>query len=314
MRRSMRCLVSSLSIFSLILVALPGRCVSDTRFGSEIVTLTLTVNDQNGRVTNKLTHKDFMVFDNNEPQKIAFYTSEDKPRNVGIVFDRSRSARHGYSQWFSSVCRSILRFKEESNQLNQYFIIGADSTPKLITDWTRESGALIDGLSRLAFIRPEEGSALFDSCRIALEKFKEREGAASVMLLISDGNDGASKSDYRDLLNSFTRTDVMLYSICASNAKGALAAQGRNNLRRLAEASGGAACFPSSAKGAAAALSRVAAELPYQRFIGYYPTDNNHNGSWHSIRVATVPIAGDQQNETFFIVRTRPGYYARSVE
>jgi|GEM_PF-4341679 len=119
---------------------------------SEIVLLSVTVEDASRHPVEDLRHEDFTVFDKDEPQQIAFFTDEDYARKVAIVVDRSISRRNGYPTLLDTLIESIGRMKEDSNALNEYFIIGADGSPKLVTDWTR--GSLIESFSQAAFNEP----------------------------------------------------------------------------------------------------------------------------------------------------------------
>src|SRR4029077_17519109 len=58
---------------------------------TDLVTVTLTVQDLYGRYVSGLTKKAFSVTDNNVEQEIVFFSDADAPASIGIIFDVSGS-------------------------------------------------------------------------------------------------------------------------------------------------------------------------------------------------------------------------------
>ena len=184
-------------------------------FSTAVVMLTVTVTDANGRPATNLTRDDFFVTDRKKPQDIAAFSDEDVPRSVAIVF--STSVANISAAWRSSIRRSILRFKEQGHEMNEYFIIAAGASPRLVTDWTRDSDALMDGLTRAPSTDAENGNAIYDACDLAREKVEQRD--RPVILLLSDGQDMASQLTYSELRESFKRSNALVYSIMSSRSE-----------------------------------------------------------------------------------------------
>ena len=61
------------------------------RVKTDLVTLTLTVQDNYGRYVTGLSKEAFSVTDNNVPQDITFFSDAAAPISVGILFDVSGS-------------------------------------------------------------------------------------------------------------------------------------------------------------------------------------------------------------------------------
>lgn len=77
----------------------------------------------------------------------------------------------------------------------------------------------------------------------------------------------------------------------------------RDQAAELAKRSGGRVYPVASLAGAGAAYRAIASELRTRYSIGYYPTNEKHDGSWRKLSV-TVPKAVSA------VVVTRPGYWA----
>jgi Ca-activated chloride channel family protein len=278
----------------------------ETRCSIEVVVLTVTVIDANGHPVTNLTRDDFFVTDRKKPQEIAFFSDEDVPRSVAIVF--STSAANTGAAWLSSIRRSILRFKEQGHEMNEYFIIAARGSPRLVTDWTRDSDALMDGLTRAASTDAESGNAIYDACDLAREKVDQRD--RPIILLLSDGQDMASQLTYSELRESFKRSNALVYSICQVDQGTSHTGSAQKDVKKLSTVSGGASYVVSSANEVAGVIERIATELRHQYLIGYYPVEVQRDGRWHRVRVTSYSQTDGLLDTGPLVVRSISGYNA----
>jgi len=58
---------------------------------TDLITLTVTVTDTYGRYVSGLSKSAFAVFDNKQQQEITFFSDDDSPVSVGVIFDVSGS-------------------------------------------------------------------------------------------------------------------------------------------------------------------------------------------------------------------------------
>src|SRR4029078_1059979 len=58
---------------------------------TDLITLTVTVTDTYGRYVSGLSKGAFAVFDNKQQQEITFFSDDDSPVSVGVIFDVSGS-------------------------------------------------------------------------------------------------------------------------------------------------------------------------------------------------------------------------------
>src|ERR1700704_2595000 len=56
---------------------------------TDLVTFTVTVTDTYGRYVSGLNKNAFTVLDDKQPQNIAFFSDDDAPVSVGVIFDVS---------------------------------------------------------------------------------------------------------------------------------------------------------------------------------------------------------------------------------
>lgn len=277
-----------------------------TRCSTDVVMLTVTVTDANGHPVTNLTRDDFIVTDRKKPQQIDFFSREDRLSGVGVVV--SRSAANTDAAWLSSIRRSILRFKEQGNELNEYFIIAAGGGPQLVTDWTRDSDALMDGLTRASSTDAESGNAIYDACVVAREKVEQRD--RPVILLLSDGEDTASQLTYTELRESFKRFHALVYSIYLVDQRTSQTGSAQKDVKKLSTVSGGASYVVSSANEVAGVLDRIATELRHQYLIGYYPVEAQRDGAWHRVKVMAYSQTDGGLDPVPLVVRSLSGYNA----
>ena len=272
----------------------------------DIVLLTATVSDQNGQLVTDLRHTNFEVFDKGVPQKIDFFFSEDKPASVAIVYDLSASVASSSATWLSSVSQGILHFRQHSNESSEYTVIGADRTSSLITDWTNNSDALMEGFSRLALYQPQSRTGIYNACQFALKRLSDREKEITAVLLITDGASGLSLRELSDLIK---HSNTLIYLICPPSRTAARTNE-QKMLAKLSLDSGAEAFFLTSDDQVKAAFDAIADNLWKRYKIGYYPSENKRDGSWHTVRVtATIQTPGEP-NKSELQVRTQSGYYA----
>ena len=54
---------------------------------TDLITLTVTVTDTYGRYVSGLSQKAFTILDEKQPQEITFFSDDDSPVSVGVIFD-----------------------------------------------------------------------------------------------------------------------------------------------------------------------------------------------------------------------------------
>ena len=58
---------------------------------TDLITLTVTVTDTYGRYVSGLNKSAFSIFDDKQQQEITFFSDDDSPVSVGVIFDVSGS-------------------------------------------------------------------------------------------------------------------------------------------------------------------------------------------------------------------------------
>jgi Ca-activated chloride channel family protein len=271
----------------------------------DLITLTVTVTDTYGRFVTGLGKNAFTIFDDKTQQEISFFSDEDAPVSLGIVFDVSGSMG---GDKINRAREALSKFIDTSHARDEYFLIGFNSRAQLLLNHTRDSDAL---MQKLTFVQTRGQTALYDATYLGVERVTRGAHKKRAVLLISDGQDNSSRYTFNELKRMLKESDVIIYAIgiVSQNDDTSLGYGGRAILEELAGVSGGKAFFPSTGAEMNDTFERIALELRTQYSIGYRPSAFANDGKWHKIKVRVQPPRGFPR----LFVRGREGYFASAT-
>jgi len=270
---------------------------------TDLITLTVTVTDTYGRYVSGLDKKAFKVFEDKEEQEIEYFSDDDAPVSVGVIFDVSGSMS---GDKIKKAREALARFIETSHDNDEYFLIAFNSRATLLLDKTRDGDAV---LNKLTFVETKSNTALYDACYLGVEKVSRGAHPKRALLLISDGQDNNSRYTFSEVRRLLKESDVVLYSIgiMGGNDPGSsLGMTGQSTLDELSAVSGGKAFFPNTSAEMDELFERIALELRHQYSIAYRPKNFTNDGKWHKLKVKVTPPRGLPR----LFIRSREGYYA----
>jgi len=270
---------------------------------TDLVTLTLTVTDLYGRFVSGLSQDAFKVTDNNQEQEITFFSDVDVPISIGILFDVSGSMSGDKIQ---KARKALERFIATSHPSDEYFLIAFNSRAQLLLDRTRDGESV---LQKLTLVEPKSNTALYDACYLGVEKVTSGTRQKKALLIISDGQDNASRYTFNEVRRLLKETDVTVYSVGiagSGDAGSVLGMQGQSFLEELSSITGGKLFLPQTDVELDEIFERIALELRHQYSIGFTPKDFTPDGKWHKVKVKVNPPRGLPR----LTVRGREGYYA----
>lgn len=270
---------------------------------TDLITLTVTVTDTYGRYVSGLSKKAFTILDEKQPQEITYFSDDDSPVSVGVIFDVSGSMS---GEKIKNAREALSKFIQTSHNSDEYFLIAFNSRAQLLLDKTRDGNAVLD---KLTFVQTKNNTALYDACYLGVEKVQRGLHPKRALLLISDGQDNNSRYTFNELRRLLKESDVVLYGVgilSGGDAGSALGMEGQGILDELASVSGGKAFFPRSALEMDDIFEQIALELRHQYSIGYKPSNFSNDGKWRKIKVKVTPPRGLPR----LFVRSKEGYYA----
>jgi Ca-activated chloride channel family protein len=196
----------------------PAQKQKDQKLGSELddkslitntdlITLTVTVTDTYGRYVSGLSKSAFAVFDNKQQQEITYFSDDDSPVSVGVIFDVSGSMS---GDKVKRARDALAKFIQTSHDSDEYFLIAFNSRAQLLLDRTRDGDSI---LNKLTFVETKSQTALYDACYLGVEKVQRGAHPKRALLLISDGQDNDSRYTFNELRKLLKESDVTLYAI-----------------------------------------------------------------------------------------------------
>jgi len=275
-----------------------------------LVVLHATVLDNKGRLVKELNQDSFRVYEDGVLQKLSVFSQADIPVTVGIVIDDSGSMREKRL----AVNAAAVTFVRTSNPQDQAFVVNFNDVYYLDTpgDFATNIEELKAALDK---IDSRGGTALYDALYASLDHLKLGNRDKKVLLVVSDGEDNASRYSYEELMRYAQKSNAVIYTVGLLGVPepGGLFKVRRGGTRRaakilekLAQVTGGQAYFPRSLEEVEAMCVQIARDIRNQYTLAYYPTNIRKDGTFRTVRVDAV----NPRNRSRLVVRTRTGYYA----
>jgi Ca-activated chloride channel family protein len=307
------------------------------RSGVELINVTATVTDTNGRFVSGLHKEDFAVYDDGERQEVTHFSNERVPVSLGIALDASGSMTDDKMDAArAAIDRFVFDLLTPDDEL---FFVEFSTNASLTQPWTSDP----DRISRaVRAVRPAGGTAMYDAIATALPEAQAGKNQKKALLVISDGNDTNSTVRVGELRQLIRESEVLVYALGVDGAARSRApvvrpptiqlpipfpfpgGRGRTRipppvttggswpssggervnadaLRQITDDTGGRTEIVRDFSDLDRATARIADELSKQYFLGY-PRAGEKDGRWHSIRV--------EVKDRRHTVRARRGYVA----
>jgi len=312
--------------------------------GVELINVTATVTDANGRFVPDLKQEDFIVYEDNALQTVTHFSAERVPVSLGILLDTSQSMA---GEKFDAARAALERFLYDlSSPDDEFFLMQFSNTPTLLQGWTRERGQITRALAGVA---PRGGTAMYDAIADAVPLSQRARNRKKALVVISDGNDMNSDTPVSAVHQIIRESEALIYAVgidCSGvpsfrRQQSLLQRRGPipqpfpfpgrrpwppqlppqppprwNDFRRctdpvdvtalrdLTDDSGGRTEIVRDTRDLNPATAGIADELSKQYYLGY-PSLGKKDGKWHTIR---VELRSDISRG--YRVRARRGYVA----
>jgi len=270
---------------------------------TDLITFNVTVTDPQGRFVPGLKRDAFRLYDEKQPQRIDFFSDDDRPLSIGIVFDVSGSMR---PERIKNAEEALRHFIETSDEDDDYFLLAFNSRSQILIENTHDTTSL---LNTLVEVHPHGNTALLDAVYLAVNKLQMARQDRRALLLITDGGENDSRYKFSQVVRVLEESGVMLYSVGMLNSIDLASKPGFTAhvlLHELAKTTGGRDFFPQNAAEMDEDFEKIALELRHQYSIGYRPKDFKRDGKWHRVKVEMSP----ESDLPHLIVRSRQGYFA----
>jgi Ca-activated chloride channel homolog len=268
--------------------ALPGFTDSS---GVETVLVPFIATDRNGRFVKGLKRTDVRLVEDNEPQTISYFESEEVPLEIVVAIDISGSMAPVSGQLRQALKTFLSAFKPSDRVTlvafnHQVYVLLRQATDRAAL------AATVDGLV------PSGGTALYDATLASLDLLGT-EVQRRAVLVFTDGDDQGSLATVEPVERRLRASDAVAYFVTLETSA---SQTGRRAVKTLADVSGGRVMSIDRINELGAALESVRDELQKQYLVGYTPSRAARDGSYRRIRITLA-----EQRHT---IRARQGYLA----
>jgi Ca-activated chloride channel family protein len=266
----------------------------------------VTVTDPYERVVTGLEPDNFRVFENNIEQEIQYFSSEDVPISIGVIFDLSGSMANKIAK----AKEATLQFFKIANPQDEFFLVSFNDRAELISAFTNSADDL---QNRLSFASAKGRTALLDGIYLGLSEMRTARNGKRALLIISDGGDNNSRYNEKDIKRLVREANTQLYSIGIFDSleyrnRTPEELNGPSLLNEVTELSGGRAFAVENINDLPDIATKIGGELRNQYVLGYRPSDKSHDSRWRKIKIKLRTPKGLPP----LSVSAKTGYYGPS--
>jgi Ca-activated chloride channel homolog len=263
------------------------------------VNLLFSVTDHKGHFVHGLLPSDLTIVDNGKPQSaVTFFQSEtDLPLRVALLIDVSSSITARF-KFEKDAIREFLH--KVLGPLDSALLIAFNQRVQLLDPASNNWKQLSKDLNK---VKAGGETAVYDAVATAAQMLGVAGPGPSrkIIILLTDGEDNSSHVGLQDAINQALLAEANIFAIGTS--WGLLTDReeaGAENLKQLAESTGGQYLISNDGDGIARAFNKIHRELRSQYAIGYKPSDITASKPFHRLELF-VPHG--------LRVRCKKGYY-----
>lgn len=268
-----------------------------------LVLLPTSVTTRRGKPVRGLRREDFLLFEDDLPREIGYFaTEENAPIALAFLLDVSGSMKLGnrLEQSKRSI-HAIVRSLRANDRVG--LICFANDQIRWVTDFTTDRERFA---TRLDAQEAAGRTALYDALAAAAHLVDKEFRGRKAIVLVTDGLDNASEEPTLRSVMRARRVNVPIYSLNFIPMRESLLARRARDavrfVRRFSIETGGTLHMIHGERDLERATAEIQSELRHQYVIGYYPRDEDQDGTFKVIKLLT-PRKG-------LTVRTRRGYFA----
>ena len=273
------------------------------RSGVALVTVSVAVRTENGRVVRDLQRSDFTVIDAGQPTQIKDFYVGDSPISLAILLDISGSMAVGgnMDRAREAVAVATMNLRAESDEAALFTF---DSQLQQVVGFTKD----LELIRRVSLKGTPWGkTSLYDAVADTATTVSERANRHRALLVITDGVDTGSRLSAAEVSAIANSIDVPVYLLTVVSpldhpgTEFEVISDGRSaqtaTLEDLARWTGGDMRVASTPAHTSAAIEDLFTELRYQYLISFEPGERT---GWHPLEIRT--------RKRGLVVHARGGY------
>ncbi len=274
---------------------------------ANLVNVEVAVLDNRGNFIPSIRRENFLVLEDNVPQKVVNFGPSEAPMTVCLVIEFSNLFQQYWTEsWYQTLAASY-GFLETLRPEDWVAVVAYDLRPEVLSDFSQDKRKAYEAMQRLRIAAYSE-SNMFDALTDTIDRMKEIEGRKAIVLIAS-GIDTFSKLTFDKTRQIVQNGGVAIYALGLMqalrewyDARGYMGAiqrmdflQADNQMRTFAKESGGMAFFPRFYGEFPSIFQQVSISLRNQYLLSYNPTNQARDGRFRKIKVQLVDPATNKE-------------------
>ena len=300
------------------------------RVETDLTNLVFTAVDKEHRFVTTLRQEDIRVLEDGVPQQLfTFQRETDRPLAIALLIDVSGSEERTLPQE-KAAARTFIETIIKSSK-DQAAIIPFTGAAYLEEELTRDVLSIFRALERVEVAlpsylghgkpiggivsgpgmkaQPREGTtAIWDSVALTASEVlaNSEDQRRRAIILLTDGQDTSSRLPRNEAIDRVLGAETVIYAIGIGDSR--YGGVDRDQLRTVAERTGGRAFFPKNDTDLRTSFSEIERELRTQYLIAYSSTNKKRDGSFRRLQ---IEITNPELAKRKLKLRYRPGYFSK---
>jgi len=205
--------LAGVAVAAVVLVVPPvllGQQDQQPRFrtGVDVVSVSATITDANGRFVRNLTRDDFVVYEDGVAQPVLYFSNERVPVSLGLALDTSGSmAGEKIRAAQSALSRFLVDLLGPEDEV---FVYRFSDEAVLVQGWTSDRRQLP---RLLGDIHPSGETVLYDTVSESIPLAKGGHHRKKALVVISDGNDTGSTISVSEVQRQIRESEILVYAV-----------------------------------------------------------------------------------------------------
>lgn len=269
---------------------------------STLALIPVHVATKGGAPVTDLARTNFRIFEDSVERPITYFSTEDSPVSVGLLFDTSGSMRTKMHQ----STEAAEAFFQTANSEDEFFLVEFNDRPKLSVAFTADSSEVSKQILRS---KPVGRTSLLDAIHLALVQMKYAHNPRKALVILSDGGDNHSRKTEKEIRKDVMESEVEIYAMGIFDENlTKLPTEERNGphlLDELARVTGGIHFPVKRLADLASIAERIGRQLRSEYLLGYSPASEARDGKYHHVTVDLAP----PPDKPALDISYRRGYY-----
>jgi len=267
---------------------------------TNLVSVEVAVLDSRGNFIPNIPPGNFLVLEDNVPQKVLKFGPSEAPMTVCLVIEFSNLFQQYWTESWYQTLTAAYGFLETLRPEDYVAVVAYDLRSEILSDFSQDKRKAQEAMQRLRIAAYSE-SNLFDALTDTIDRMKEIEGRKAIVVIAS-GLDTFSKLTFDKTRTLVQTGGTAIYAIGLMqalrewyDARGALGPiqrmdflQADNQMRTFAKESGGVAFFPRFYGEFPSIFGQISSSLRNQYALAYNPTNQARDGKFRKLRVQLV--------------------------